>query len=293
MSDLGPTEARSEQSSGLDLLSTEELVALIVHDQSRAVTAVEASAQIIARVVDAVVRRLERGGRLHYVGAGTSGRLGVLDASEIPPTFGVSPNIVCAHIAGDEAALRCAIEGAEDDGTAGAHAMNVCVGPDDAVIGISASGSARYVVSALERAHALGAYTAAIVNRKGSALERAVVDAIVLETGAEVLTGSTRLVAGTSQKIALNAISTAAMVRMGRVYDNLMVDVVASNEKLRDRALRLVQTLTGADAGHAADVLDAAGGKVKVAVVMLRRGVSPSEATVLLAQERGFLRKLL
>ncbi len=294
MSDALPgTEARNPESADLDLRATPDLVALIAHDHAFAVTAVERAAPAITRVVDAVVERLLRGGRLHYVGAGTSGRLGVLDASEIPPTFGASPDLVRGRIAGGDAALTRAIEGAEDDGAAGAAMVEANVDARDAVIGLSAGGGAPYVLQAIERARALGAYAAAIVNVEGSPIAAAAQDAIVLATGAEVLAGSTRLKAGTAQKIALNTISTAAMVRLGKVHDNLMVDVVATNAKLRARALRLVQLLTGLEGEKAQAALDAASGRVKVAVVMTRRGVDAATAIGLLERERGFLRALL
>lgn len=288
---LAPTEARAERSAGLDLLATRALVDLLIDDQAGAVAAVRAQDVTIARVVDAIAVRLRNGGRLHYFGAGSSGRLAVLDASEMPPTFGTAPDVVCAHIAGGERALRTAIEGAEDDRSAGDAATRGHVVAGDAVVGISASGGARYVVAALERARSIGAFTVAITGNDGSALVDAAEEAIVLPTGAEVLTGSTRLKAGTAQKIALNAISTAVMVRLGKVYDNLMVDMVAANEKLRGRALRLVRTLTGADEDRARDALDAAGGSVKVAAVMLARSIGAEQARALLASET--LRSLL
>ena len=241
-----PTEQRNPQSAGLDLLETRDLVDLLVRDQSEAVAVVRAQAATLARVVEATVERVKRGGRVHYVGAGTSGRLGVLDASEMPPTFGTPSALVCAHIAGGDRALREAIEGAEDDGAAGERAMDEHVQPDDVVLGISASGGARFVIAALERARKIGALTVAITSSDASALVAAAALAIVLPTGPEVLSGSTRLKAGTAQKITLNTLSTAVMVRLGRVHDNLMIDVVATNEKLRGRAERLVRELTGA-----------------------------------------------
>jgi N-acetylmuramic acid 6-phosphate etherase len=292
MSDhLPPTEDRAAHSAGLDLLETRDLVELLVRDQGDAVAAVRAQSATLARVVESVVERLRRGGRIHYVGAGTSGRLGVLDASEMPPTFGTPEELVCAHIAGGEQALRRAVEGAEDDAEEGARAMRDHVAPGDVVVGISASGGARYVVAALEQARAIGALSIAITSSDASALVSAAVEAIVLPTGAEVLSGSTRLKAGTAQKIALNTLSTAIMVRMGKVYDNLMIDVVATNEKLRARAQRLVQTLTGADDARVRAALENAGGSAKVAVVMLARGIDAERARALLRSET--LRSLL
>jgi N-acetylmuramic acid 6-phosphate etherase len=290
--DLPDTEASNPRSAGLDLLASPELVALLVDEQHRAVEAVAMHADAIAGIVDAIVERLERGGRLHYVGAGTSGRIAALDAAEMPPTFGTDASLVRAHVAGGRDALLQAVEGAEDDAAAGESAMDG-VGPDDAVVGLSASGGAKFVISAIERARALGAYTVAIVNSRRTTLGAAAQTAIVLETGPEPLTGSTRLKAGTAQKIALNAISTAAMVRLGKVHGHLMVDVVATNHKLRGRAVRLVRTLTGAGEEEARALLALAGGRVKVAAVMQRRGVDAERAATLLAGTRGLLRPLL
>jgi len=286
------TERVNPQSAGFDQLSVEEIVVLLVEDQRTAVEAVLEQRSVIARVVDETVGRLERGGRLHYVGAGTSGRLGVLDASEMSSTFGTLPELVCAHIAGGESALTRAIEGAEDDDHAGEEAVQH-VTPSDVVIGISASGGARYVVRAIETAREVGAYTVAICNSEGTALARAAQVSIVLRTGPELLAGSTRLKAGTSQKIALNAISTAVMVRLGKVYDNRMVDVVATNEKLRRRALRLVMQIANCNEARARELLEAAGGRVKIAIVMGRRGLSCDDASKLLADAGGFLRACL
>jgi N-acetylmuramic acid 6-phosphate etherase len=244
-------------------------------------------------VVDEVSQRLLSGGRLHYIGAGTSGRLGVLDASEMPPTFGTPRELVCAHIAGGDRALRSPVEGAEDDGNAGEREMAGHVYADDAVIGISASGGAAYVTRAVARARAIGAFTAAITNSDPSPLGDAADVKILLETGPEVLTGSTRLKAGTSQKLALNTISTAVMVRLGKVYENLMVDVVATNAKLHARASRLVQLLAGVNEAESYRLLNEGAGSVKIAVVMSRRGVDAQTAASLLERERGFLRNLL
>ncbi len=290
---LPQTERRNDRLRALDTLSTTELVRAIASDQQTAVDAVNAASDAIARVVDETARRLASGGRLHYVGAGTSGRLGVLDASEMPPTFGTPRELVCAHIAGGDRALRSPAEGAEDDGDAGEREMTGHVYADDVLIGISASGGAAYVTRAVARARAIGAFTAAITNSDPSPLGDAADMKIFLDTGAEVLTGSTRLKAGTSQKLALNAISTAVMVRLGKVYENLMVDVVATNAKLNGRASRLVQLLADVDDAQARRLLSEAGGSVKVAVVMSRRDVDARSAAELLERERGFLRNLL
>ncbi len=292
MSETPQTEARSTETLGLDVLSTSDLVAVLAAQQRAGADAVAGAAAELAGVVDAVAERIARGGRLHYVGAGTSGRLAVLDAAEMPPTFGTPPDLVLAHIAGGGAALTRAVEGAEDDGDAGERAMHD-VTSGDAVIGISASGSAAYVVRALQTARARGAYTAALVNSEPSALAAAVDRAIVLRTGAEPIAGSTRLKAGTAQKIALNTISTAVMVRLGKVHDNLMVDVVPTNQKLRARARRLVMHLAGVNEERAALLLDSAGGRVKIAVVMQIRSVDSDEASRLLEGADGVLRSVI
>lgn len=294
MSDrLPPTEDENPQSAGLDLLSTPALVDLLIADQRTAIDAVLAQTQPIATAVDEIARRLRRGGRLHYVGAGSSGRIATLDASEMPPTFGTPPEMVRAHIAGGTPALVRAVEGAEDDEAAGNDAMLESVKPDDAVLGISASGTAAFVVAAIARAKTIGAYTIALTADAQSALARAADLAIVPPTGAEVLAGSTRLKAGTAQKVALNAISTAVMVRLGKVYDNLMVDVVANNRKLSGRALRLVVRLAQVNQARAEELLTQAGGSVKIAVLMERHSVDAKQARVLLEQSDGMLRELL
>jgi N-acetylmuramic acid 6-phosphate etherase len=291
--DLPSTEDRNPRSFGLDRMGTQALIELLADDQHAAVDAVFGQSAKLAEVVDAVVARIESGGRLHYVGAGSSGRLGTLDAAEMSPTFGTPAGLVCAHIAGGPDALARAVEGAEDDRAAGEAVVREHVDSGDAVVGISASGSAAFAIAALASARAIGAYTVALVNAEGSALARVAEVSIVLPTGAEALTGSTRLKAGTAQKIALNALSTAVMTRLGKVHDNLMVDVVAGNRKLRDRALRLVRAIADVDEARARDLLVRAGGRVKVAVVMHRRGVDAEAAQALLAQQHGWLRPLL
>lgn len=290
--DLPPTEAADAATRGLDRLPTSELVECLVSAQHRAVDAARAQAARIASAADEIAARLRSGGSLHYVGAGSSGRIGMLDAAEAPPTFGTPPSLVRAHIAGGMAALTAAIEGAEDDAVA-AQALDAEWTSRDAVVGISASGGAPYVVAALERAKATGAYTVALTSAPGSPLARTVDLAIVLQTGAEPLAGSTRMIAGTAQKIALNALSTAVMVRLGKVYDNLMVDVIATNAKLGGRARRLVCGIGGVDEARARELLRAADGSVKVAVVMARRGLDAAAARSLLARVDGRLRDVL
>ncbi|HEY8314522.1 MAG TPA: N-acetylmuramic acid 6-phosphate etherase [Candidatus Baltobacteraceae bacterium] len=290
---LPQTEASNPRTERLDELDTADLVHVLADEQRAAVDAVVAQSVAIAAAVDEIARRLRAGGRLHYVGAGTSGRLGFLDASEMPPTFGTDPALVCGHIAGGPGALTRAVEGAEDDGEAGAREMRGHVRAGDAVVGISASGGAPFVIAALTSAREIGAWTLGVANSADAPLVRTADMGIVLATGAEPLTGSTRLKAGTSQKVLLNTLSTATMVRLGKVYDNLMVDVVATNKKLHDRARRLVQRIAHVDAPHAQALLDSADGRVKVAVVMARHGVDAARARALLDAHGGDLRASL
>lgn len=290
---LPQTEAVNPKTAGLDELSSVELVRVLAQEQQSATDAVVAQAQRLAIAVDAISARLATGGTLHYVGAGTSGRIGYLDASEMPPTFGTDPALVRGHIAGGTVALTRAVEGAEDDGNAGMHEMRDNVRAGDAVVGVSASGGAAYVVRAIETARELGAWTLGVSNSDDSPLLRAADLAIWLSTGPEPLAGSTRLKAGTSQKILLNTLSTAVMVRLGKVYDNLMVDVVATNVKLRRRALRLVMRLSSVDELTAQTLLKGAAGNVKVAAVMGCKNVDAARARETLERCGGYLRKAL
>lgn len=290
---LALTERIHPGTRGLDTLDTAALVETILADNREALAAVERAGASIARAVDLIVERVRAGGSLHYIGAGTSGRLGILDAAEAPPTFGTPPELVQGHIAGGTLALTRAVEGVEDDAEAGEFEMRATVRKRDVVVGISASGGARYVLSAMHAARALGAATIGVCNDGNAELTRVVDQAIVAETGPEVLAGSTRLKAGTAQKLILNALSTATMVRLGKVYENLMVDVVAANEKLRRRALRLVKLLVPTEEEAARALLESAGGSVKVAVVMGRRSVDAEQARALLDRASGFLRGVI
>jgi N-acetylmuramic acid 6-phosphate etherase len=290
---LPVTEAQNGATRGLDTLGAEALVGLLAREQVAAAEAVASATPAIARAVEAIVPRLRAGGTLHYVGAGTSGRLAMLDAAECPPTFGTPPSLVVAHIAGGAEALLRAVEGAEDDAVAGADALRACVRAGDAVVGISAGGGAPYVVAAVRAARTEGALTIALTSVADSPLVDAAELAIVVETGAEPLAGSTRLKAGTAAKLVLGALSTATMVGLGRVYDNLMVDVVATNAKLRARAERLVRTVAGVDAPLARALLDEASGSVKVAIAMHARGVDAGAARALLEASGGFLRAVI
>jgi N-acetylmuramic acid 6-phosphate etherase len=241
-----------------------------------------------------VVEALRAGGRLVYLGAGTSGRLGVLDAAECPPTFGTSPELVIGLLAGGDEAMFHAVEGAEDSGErAVADLERIGFGAKDVLVGIAASGRTPYVIAGLGHARRFGAATVSIACNPGAEVSRAAQVSIELDNGPEVLTGSTRLKAGTSQKLVLNMISTAAMVRLGKVYGNLMVDVQPTNEKLVDRAVRIVAEATGCPEDEAQRALDASDGHAKTAIVMILRGVGAAEARERLARADGFVRRAI
>ncbi|OQZ93984.1 N-acetylmuramic acid 6-phosphate etherase [Mycobacterium alsense] len=280
------TEGHRPDLDDLDTRPIAELVALLVEAEGDAHAAVVAAVPRIAAAAEAIAARLERGGRLIYAGAGTPGRLGVLDAAECGPTFGT--DLVRGVIAGGPAALTEAIEGAED---AFEPADLAGLTSADALVGITASGRTPYTLGALEHARATGALTVAIVNNPGSAAPADIV--VELLTGPEVLAGSTRLTAGTAQKVALNALSTSVMIALGRAYGPRMVDVRATNAKLRRRAVRIVRDATGVDEEAAAAALAAAGGHAKTAIVALLAGVDAAEAAVRLDRARGHVRDAL
>ncbi|MHC4913220.1 MAG: N-acetylmuramic acid 6-phosphate etherase [Planctomycetota bacterium] len=284
-----PTEQANPRTRGLDLLSTADLLRVIHEEDARAFSAVGEALPEIARAADLAAEALASGGRILYVGAGTSGRLGVLDASECPPTFGTDPSRVVGVMAGGPEAMFRAVEGAEDDREAGAADL-LELGPErrDLVVGIAASGVTPYVRSALEAARDAGARR--VLLTAGDATDAAAEVVVELSTGPEVVAGSTRMKAGTATKLALNMISTAAMVRIGKVYENLMVDVRAASAKLSDRAERLVMGITGRDREAARAAIASAEGEVKTAIVSTMRGVSPTEARSILADAGGFLR---
>ncbi len=288
------TEEINPSTADLDALDTHELLHRINDEDRRAAWAVERELDVIGTAVDAIAARLARGGRLHYFGAGTSGRIALGDAAEMPPTFSVSPDLVVAHIAGGHAAIARAVEGAEDDAQAGADDVSAArIGERDAVIGLSASGQAPYVLGAMQAAAAARALTVGITNDASAPLARAVQIPIALLTGAEVVAGSTRMKAASAQKMALATISTAVMVKLGRVHGNLMVEVAASNAKLRARALRITALLSAKDEAEARRALLACDYKVKPAVLMLRRGITRDEAAALLERSGGSLRRAL
>jgi N-acetylmuramic acid 6-phosphate etherase len=287
------TEDCRPELAGIDELPTGALVRLMSAEDAVAAAAVAACSGQITAVIDAVTARLRRGGRLIYVGAGTAGRIGALDASECPPTFSTPPGQVIAVVAGGQPALTGAVEGAEDDtGTGAADLAETRSAEADAVVGISASGRTPYVLGALRRARAVGALTVAVVSNEGSPMARAADLAIEMVTGPEVITGSTRLKAGTAQKLVLNMLSTIIMVRLGKTYGNLMVDLQPRNAKLRARARRVVCQATGQPDAQAAEAL-AADGDVKTAILMILTGASQPQARQALETAAGRLREAI
>ena len=281
------TEQPNPASNGIDARSTLEILEIINTEDRAVAPAVGAVIPNIAAAVDAIVAAMERGGRLFYIGAGTSGRLGVLDASECPPTFNVSPDLVRGVIAGGEAALARATEATEDDPAAGERDLLACgFNASDVLVGIAASGRTPYVLGAVTAARTLGAVTAGISCTPDSELSRVVDIAITPLPGPEVVAGSTRLRAGTATKLVLNMLTTAAMIRLGHVYGNLMVNVQPRNEKLTARAKRIIEQAAGVDAARAAALLEAAG-SVKTAIVMAKLAVTRAEAERRLALASG------
>ncbi|MBI1750386.1 MAG: N-acetylmuramic acid 6-phosphate etherase [Acidobacteria bacterium] len=288
------TEQRNPRSRGLDLKSTAEILQIINREDADVASAVAREIPAIARAVDTIAAALRRGGRLIYAGAGTSGRLAVLDASECPPTFGVPPRMVQGVIAGGRRALVSAVEGAEDDAAQGARDLaKKKVSAKDVVVGLTASGSTPYVLGALRYARRRGAATIGVTCNRGAALERLARITIAAKVGPEVIAGSTRMKAGTAQKMVLNMLSTAAMVRLGYVYDNWMINVALTNKKLRRRGLRLLEEAAGASVSEAARAARLAGHDLRVALVMLKAGVDAATAKRRLKQAGGDLRKAL
>lgn len=288
------TEQQNAQTRDIDRQSTLEALTIMNAEDAQVAGVVQAALPQIARAVDTIAERMARGGRLIYIGAGTSGRLGVLDAVECVPTFGVPPGLVVGLIAGGPPALTRSVEGAEDDREQGrADLYTLSPTPDDSVVGIAASGSTPYVIAAVEAASALGALTVALSCNTPAPLLDAAHIPIPLPVGPEVITGSTRLKAGTAQKMTLNMLSTGVMVRLGKVYGNLMVDVQPTNDKLVLRARRIVAQIADVTPEAAADLLAQTDGEVKTAIVMARRGVTPAEARDLLRAAGGRLRAVI
>ncbi len=291
-----PTEQANPASARIDVMSSREIAEVINAEDAGVAAAVRDQLDEIARVIDLAVERFRRGGRLLYVGAGTSGRLGVLDASECPPTFGTEPEMVQGVIAGGPAALVRSSEGKEDVAEDGAKAMSERrVTERDIVIGIAACGLTPYVHGALERARELGAATALVTCNDAVRQTARGIDVIVAPVvGPEVLAGSTRMKAGTATKMVLNMITTGSMIRLGKAYGNLMVDLSARSAKLRDRAVRIFKAVTGlTDNEQAWQRIQSAGGRVKTAIVMEKLGLTVAEAEKRLEENRGFLRRAL
>ena len=261
------TERRNEKTKNINAMSTSEMMAVMQEANKRAAESLDTELSAIGEAVDGISERMKRGGRLFYIGCGTSGRLGVLDASECPPTYGVPKNLVIGIIAGGDYALRNAIEGAEDNpdmGRADISAHNIT--ELDSVVGISVAGGARYVIGALEYAKEMGALTVAITSNEGSPIGKIADIAIQPDTGAEVITGSTRMKAGTAHKMILNMISTAVMIRQGHVYENLMINLRPANVKLRARMIRIVSDILETDEERAEALLEENGFVIKEAL---------------------------
>jgi N-acetylmuramic acid 6-phosphate etherase len=288
------TEACNPLSAELDSLSALEIVQLINSEDAKVVLAVGAASAAIAAAIDVIADRLGKGGRLIYVGAGTSGRLGILDAVECPPTFNTEPDLVQGLIAGGQEGLVRAVEGAEDSHDAGQEDLQkLALGDLDVVVGIAASGRTPYVIGALDYARRRGAFAIGFSCNQGAELTHHADLNIIPVVGPEVLSGSTRLKAGTATKMVLNMLTTGAMVRMGKTYGNLMVDLHATNSKLIERARRIVATLTGCSRAEAGELLKRCDGEVKTAVVVQTLGVSPRAARARLDSVKGHLRLAL
>lgn len=291
MSDI-ITEFRNENTKDIDLLSTIDIVRKINEEDQIVARAVEDESVNIARAIDIIAKQFLVGGKLYYFGAGTSGRLGVLDASECPPTFGASPDMVQGFIAGGDSALRVSVEGAEDNFDLGAEDAQILT-ENDVCVAISASGNPKYLLGVLSEAEKIGAKTIALTcNHKAAILEEVGLG-ICVEVGPEVIAGSSRMKAGTAQKMVLNMLTTGAMIKIGKTYENFMIDLLPTNEKLKDRAIRIVQELAGVNASTALKTLLECNWKVKEAVLMLQCDLSQSEAQEALRKNCGVLRRAL
>lgn len=291
---LPPTEQLHPEHEHLDGYTVQQLVEALLDDQAAAAAAVRGAATQLARAVDLALPRLEAGGRLLYVGAGTSGRLGLLDSVELPPTFSWPQERSVAVLAGGTPAIYEAVEGAEDDLEQGARDLEALApGGNDVVLLVAASGTTPYTLGALAAAKRAGCLTLGFANNPGTPLESQAEVGILLDTGPEVISGSTRLKAGTAQKIALNTFSSAVMVRLHKVFGNLMVDVVPTNAKLVRRAIRLVALAAGTDEVAARRAFEACDQQVKTAIVVLRKGLEPEQARLRLAAARGSVRAAL
>lgn len=288
MPQQSPTEARNPRTAGIDTVSTQEIIELLQNEDARAVHAASAASAQMAAAVDGAGARLQRGGRVHYFGAGASGRLAVLDATEVTPTFGADPGLFTAHFPGGAAALADSTVDLEDAGALGERDAGE-LGPDDVAVGVTASGSTAYVAGALRVAQRTGALCVLVTCNPQAALLQACDLPVVADTGPEAITGSTRLKAGTATKVLLNSFSTALMIKAGRTYSNLMVGLVATNDKLRDRSVGLLVEASGQPQERCTHVLEKAGGRVEAALVSLLSGTSIERARKVLA-EHGAVR---
>lgn len=288
------SESRHPDTLDIDLLSTRDILKKINSEDATVAYAVAAAMEPIAKAVDTIVAAFSNGGRLIYIGAGTSGRLGVLDAAECPPTFSVPHGMVVGIIAGGTEALQFAVEGAEDSAELGKydlqqHKLNA----NDVVVGIAASGRTPYVIGALDYAKALGAATVSLSCNASTAISKIADIAIEVVVGPEVLTGSTRMKSGTGQKLVLNMLTTASMIRCGKSYQNLMVDLTASNEKLLARSIRIVMQATECSKAEAENALKQANNQAKLAILMILTGVNANQGEAMLIEHQGFLRKAI
>ena len=291
MSDI-ITEFRNENTKDIDLLSTIDIVRKINEEDQIVARAVEDESSNIARAIDIIAKQFLVGGKLYYFGAGTSGRLGVLDASECPPTFGADPSMVQGFIAGGDSALRISVEGAEDNFELGEKDAEILT-KDDVCVAISASGNPKYLLGVLAQAEKIGCKTIALTcNHKAAILEEVGLG-ICVEVGPEVIAGSSRMKAGTAQKMVLNMLTTGAMIKIGKTYENFMIDLMPTNEKLKDRAIRIVQQIAEVNASTALKTLLECEWKVKVAILMLKCKLSKDEAKELLRKNCGVLRRAL
>jgi len=287
------SQDRLDASLDIDRRSTLEIVRIIQQQDALVAPAVAAESEKIAHAIDEIANRMAHGGRLFYAGAGTSGRIAMLDASELPPTFGIDPSLVRVLMAGGERAYFAAAEGAEDDEEAAIAAVDREVRAEDVVVGIAASGTTPYTVAAIRKANMIGALTVGVTSQPGSPLAQEADIVIAPWTGPEVIMGSTRMKSGTAQKLVLNAISTGVMIKLGHVYSNLMIDMPATNEKLRDRALRMVELAANVPRPVAAEAMRAANGNLRVAAIVARKKISADQARALLDAHHGNLREVL
>lgn len=285
------SQDRLQTSLEIDSRPSIDIVRIIQEQDAIVAPAVAAQAERIAHAIDEITERLRHGGHLFYVGAGTSGRIAMLDASELPPTYGIDPSLVRVIMAGGERAYLSAAEGAEDDEDAAIEEIGREVTADDAVVGVAASGTTPFTVAAVRRANMLGALTVAVTSVPGSPLAKHVDIPIAVETGPEVIMGSTRMKSGTAQKMVLNQISTGVMIRLGHVYSNLMIDMPATNEKLRNRAVRMVELAAGVTRPAAVQAIRESDGNIRIAAVVAKRRVGADEARRLL--EARDLREVL